>query len=78
MELRQTLFRIYRDQHVYLALVLTFTGGTLVPLILLLAGGGAPSSLGAVTLIVLGSLAVRVLFIKIPHGSHESRSASEA
>ena len=59
-------------------LVFTFVGGTLVPLILLLAGGGAPSSLGAVSLILLGGLAVRVLFIKIPHASHESRSAGKA
>jgi hypothetical protein len=74
MELRETLMRIYREKQVYLALVLIFAGGTLVPLILLLAGGGAPWSLGAVSLIVLGGLAVRFLFIKITHASHESRS----
>ena len=49
-----------------------------MPLVLLLAGSGAPWSLGAVSLIVLGSLGVRVLFIKIPHASHESRSAEKA
>jgi Polysulphide reductase, NrfD len=78
MELRETLSRIYRDQQVYLALMLTFVGGTLVPLILLLAGGGAAWSLGAVSLIVLGCLAVRFLFLKMPHASHESRSAAKA
>ena len=40
LELRETLWRIYRDQQIYLALVLTFVGGSLVPLALLLAGGG--------------------------------------
>jgi uncharacterized membrane protein YjjP (DUF1212 family) len=77
MELRETLSRIYRDQQVYPALVLAFVGGTLVPLILLLAGGGAAWTLGAVSLIVLASLAVSVLFIKIPHASHQSRSAGK-
>jgi hypothetical protein len=78
MELRETLCRIYRDQEVYLVLLITFVGGTLFPLILLLVGAGAGSSLGAVSLIVLGSLALRFLFIKIPHASHESRSAEKA
>jgi Polysulphide reductase, NrfD len=77
-ELRKTLFRIYRGRQVYLALVLVFVGGTLVPLILLLAGRGAAWSLGAVLFIILGSLAVRILFIKIPHASHENRSAGKA
>ncbi len=73
-ELRATLSRIYRDQQVYLALVFIFVGGTLIPLILLQVGDGAPWILGAVLLILLGSLALRFLFIKIPHASHESRS----
>jgi hypothetical protein len=77
MELRKTLLRIYRDQQVYLTLAVTLVGGTFLPFILLLGGGGALSSLGAVSLILLGSLAVRILFIKIPHASHESRSAGK-
>ncbi len=59
-------------------LVLTFVGGTLVPVVLLLAGDGAPWHLGAVLLIVLGGFAVRSLFLKIPHASHESRSRDRA
>ena len=59
LEIRETLSRIYGDKQVYRALALTVVGGTLVPLILLLAAGGAPWSLGAVSLIVLGGLAVR-------------------
>jgi hypothetical protein len=77
-ELRETLLRIYRDQQVYQALVLILVGGTLIPLILLLVGDGASWILGAVSLILLGSLAIRSLIIKIPHAFHESRSAWKA
>jgi hypothetical protein len=77
-ELRETLARIYRDQQVHLVLVSTVVGGTLIPLILLLVGDGAPWILGAVSLILLGSLAIRSLFLKIPHASHESRSGGKA
>ena len=78
LEIRETLARIYSDQQIYRALLLTFVGGTLVPVILLLAGDGAPWRLGAVLLIVLGGFAVRSLFLKIPHASHESRSRGKA
>jgi hypothetical protein len=70
LEIRATLARIYRDQQIYLGLVQIVVGGTLVPVILLLAGGGALWSLGAVLLILTGSLAVRMLFLTIPHASH--------
>ncbi len=73
-ELRKTLSRLYRDRHVYVTLALTFVGGTLIPLILLLVGDSAFWILGAVSLILMGSLAIRSLIIKIPHASHESRS----
>jgi len=78
LETRETLTRIYSDQQIYRALVLTVVGGTLVPLVLLLAADGAPCRLGAVLLIVLGGFAVRSLFLKIPHASHESRSRAGA
>jgi hypothetical protein len=71
VELRKTLSRIYRDQQVHLALVLTVVAGTLIPLILLLVGGGAPWSLGAFSFILAGNLAIRSLFLRIPHASHE-------
>ncbi len=74
LEIRETLARIFSDQQIYRALSLTLVGGTLLPVILLLAGDGATWRLGAVLLIVLGGLAVRSLFLKIPHASHESRS----
>jgi Polysulphide reductase, NrfD len=78
LEIRETLARIYSDQQIYRALVFTLVGGTLVPVVLLLAGDGAPWRLGAVSLIVLGGFALRSLFIKIPHASHESRSRARA
>ncbi len=78
LEIRQTLSRIYSDRQIYLALLLTLVGGTLLPVVLLLAGDAAPWRLGGVLLIVLGGFAVRSLFIKIPHASHESRSRARA
>ena len=70
-EFHKTLLRLYRDRQVYLASVLLFVGGTLIPLVLLLMGDSAPGILGAVSLILLGSLAIRSLIIKIPHASRE-------
>jgi Polysulphide reductase, NrfD len=78
LEIRETLARIYSDQQIDRALALTLVGGTLVPAVLLLIGDGAPWHLGAVLLIVLGGFAVRSLFLKIPHASHESGSRARA
>jgi Polysulfide reductase len=78
LEIRETLARIFSDQQIYRALSLIFVGGTLVPVALLVAGDGAAWHLGAVLLIVLGGFAVRSLFLKIPHASHESRSRAKA
>jgi hypothetical protein len=74
-DLYKTLSRIYSDRQLYLVGISVFVAGTLVPVILLLAGDGTPTILGAVFLILLGSLAIRFVFIKIPHHSHESQSA---
>lgn len=70
-EFHKTLLRLYRDRQVYLASVLLFVGGTLIPLVLLLMGDSAPGILGAASLILLGGLAIRSLIIKIPHASRE-------
>jgi hypothetical protein len=78
LELRETLSRIYRDEQVHLALVVIGVIGTLIPLILLLVGDGAPWILSAVLFVLAGNLAMRSLFLKIPHASHESRSAEKA
>jgi hypothetical protein len=71
-ESRKTLSRLHHDRRVYLALALTFVGGTLLPLILLLVGDRAPWLLGTVSLILLGNLAIRFLIIKIPHAAHST------
>jgi hypothetical protein len=78
LELRGALSRIYRDRQVHLALVLTVVGATLIPMILLLVGDNAPWVLGAVLFILAGNLAIRHLFLKIPHASRESRSSGKA
>jgi hypothetical protein len=78
LEIHETLTRIYSDQQIYRALLLIFVGGTLLPVVLLLAGDGAPTRLAAALLIVLGGFAVRSLLLKIPHASHESRSRDKA
>jgi hypothetical protein len=78
LELRPKFSRIYRDQQVHLALVLTVVGGTLIPLFLLLVGDGAPWVFGAVLFILAGNLAIRSLFLNIPHASQESRSGGKA
>jgi hypothetical protein len=77
LELRETLSRIYREQQMYLALTLVVVGGTLIPLVLLVVGDSAPWILGAVLCILAGNLAIRSLFIKIPHASGESRSRAK-
>jgi hypothetical protein len=48
-----------------------YAGATLIPLALLLAGGRPASRIVAVTLILLGALAVRSLIIEIPHAIHD-------
>jgi hypothetical protein len=69
-ELHKTLSRIYSNQQIYLALAFTLVGGTLIPLFLLVFENGTPWSLGAVSLILFGNLAIRHMMIKIPHASH--------
>ena len=78
LEIRETLVRIYSDQQIYRALLLTFVGGTLIPVVLLLNGEAHQWHLDAVLLIALGGFAVRSLFLKIPHASHESRAGEKS
>ena len=47
--------------------MLALGGGTLIPLGLMLVGSSAPLMLGAVLLMLLGSLVIRFLIIRIPH-----------
>jgi Ni/Fe-hydrogenase subunit HybB-like protein len=67
--LRPVLARRYTREQLWRVGLLTLGGGTLIPLCLVLVGGSPPLTLGAVVLILLGSLAIRFLIIRIPHAS---------
>jgi hypothetical protein len=53
--------------------LLILGGGALVPLFLVLFGG-LPALLAAVIFLLLGSLAIRLVIIKVPHALSEHRS----
>jgi hypothetical protein len=74
LEIRETIWRIYPRRQILIALVLIFVVGSVLPLVLLLARPRVWSSLTAVGLVIATGLAIRALFIKIPHASHEHRS----
>jgi hypothetical protein len=69
VNLRLALSRIYSPVRLWRVGVLALGGGTLIPLGLVFVGGSTPSMLGALILILLGSLVIRFLLIKIPHAS---------
>jgi Polysulphide reductase, NrfD len=62
-DLRPTLSRVYTRRRLYRLAALCVGGGTLVPLGLLLAGGGPLPLL----FLLLGSLATRFAIIRLPH-----------
>lgn len=49
--------------------ILTFTAATLIPLVIMLLGESLPFVFGAVAFLLLGSLAIRYVYVKIPHTS---------
>jgi FtsH-binding integral membrane protein len=57
----------YTRTELWRGAILVFAGGTLVPLCLMLVGDGPLVKFGAVGFFLLGSLAVRIAYIKIPH-----------
>lgn len=65
--LRPTLALYFTRRQRRLVGGLILAAGTLVPLGLLLAGGGALFTLAAVISFLLGSLAIRLVYVKIPH-----------
>jgi hypothetical protein len=67
--LRPVLGRIYTRAQLWRLGMLTLGGGTLIPMGLVLVGGGPLLMLGAGLLILLGSLVIRFLIIRIPHAS---------
>ena len=71
------LARIYTRERLWGFGLLALGVGTLIPLCLVLVGGGAPGMLGAGVFIMLGSLGIRFLLVKIPHASPRAREESE-
>jgi Ni/Fe-hydrogenase subunit HybB-like protein len=71
-DLRSTLSGIYTRGQLGRLAALYLGGGTLVPLGLLLFGGGPLTVLIAVLLVLLGSLAERYLLVRLPHKAMEA------
>lgn len=67
--LHPTLAQLFTRERRWRAGVLTFTAATLIPLILLLLGDRLPFVCGAVISLLLGSLAIRYVYVMIPHTS---------
>jgi polysulfide reductase-like protein len=67
LNLRPVLSRIRTAAQLGRLAALCVGGGTLVPLGLLLAGGGPLPVLAAVPFVLLGSLAIRFVIIRLPH-----------
>ena len=66
-DLRPVCSRIGPGGAAGLVVPAAFVGATLIPLALLIAGGGPASAIAAVSLVVVWAVAVRSLIIKIPH-----------
>jgi hypothetical protein len=68
-DLHTTLLRIYSRRELYGVGALSLGGGLLIPLCLLLVVDSFLFMLGAVMLILLGSLVIRFVIVKLPHAS---------
>jgi hypothetical protein len=66
-DLRAALAQMFSPRQRWWIGLLTLGGGALVPLCLVLVGSSAPTLLGAVLLLLLGSVAIRFVIIKVPH-----------
>jgi Polysulphide reductase, NrfD len=75
--LRPVLARNYSREQLWRVGMLTIGGGTLIPLCLVFARGSPPLMLGAVVLLLLGSLVIRFQIVRIPHASPEAREKIE-
>lgn len=67
--LHPALARLFTPAQRWRTGILIFTAATLVPLALMLLGDGIPFVAGAVAFLLLGSLAIRYVYVKIPHTS---------
>jgi hypothetical protein len=65
--LHPTLARLFTREQRWRTGVLTFTAGTLIPLVLMLLGDGLFFVFGAVLFLLLGSLVIRYVYVMIPH-----------
>lgn len=68
-DLRPALAERFTVAQRWRAGILTFTSATLIPLVITLLGDSLPFVFGAVVFLLLGSLAVRYVYVKIPHTS---------
>src|SRR6201988_4458140 len=68
VNLRPTLSNIYIRRELWSVGALSLGGGVLLPLVLLCVVGRPLSMLSAVMCILLGSLVIRFVIIKLPHG----------
>jgi Ni/Fe-hydrogenase subunit HybB-like protein len=76
VNLHPTLARLFTRAQRWRVGILTFTAGTLIPLVLLLLGDGLFFVLGAVVFLLLGSLVIRYVYVKIPHTSPSAHRTS--
>jgi Polysulphide reductase, NrfD len=77
LDLRPALTRIFPVRQLWSLGLLTIGGGMLIPLYLLFVRGGTATMLSAVLLLLLGSMAIRLVIIKIPHAlADHPRSAT--
>jgi hypothetical protein len=66
-EMRPALVRIYKPRQLWQRGILELGGGMVLPLALILVGESPLVRLAAVLFLVLGSLAIRLEIIKVPH-----------
>ena len=72
-DLRAALVRIYSPDQLWRLALLAFGVGAVAPLGLVLVGSSPALLLAAVLLLLLGSLAIRFVIIKVPHGLSNRR-----
>jgi hypothetical protein len=65
--LQPTLERLFTREQMWRTGALTFTAGTVIPLVVLVLGDGLFVVFGAAVSLLLGSLVIRFVYVKIPH-----------
>ena len=75
--LRPVLARTHTRGQLWRAGLLSIGGGTLIPLCLVIVGGGPALMLAAGTFVLLGSLVIRFLIVRIPHATPGASNVPE-